>query len=68
MARRTDTPAGFLINLAVQGGDRMLAGVDAAAGQLILRHRLRLMGQQNGVAVAAGPHRPPAGGDSAARL
>ena len=45
-ARGRDRPAGLLVDLAVQRGDRLFARVDAAAGQLVLGLRLGLKGQQ----------------------
>ena len=39
-------PAGFLHHLTVQGGDRMLSGVYAAAGQLKFGGRRLLKGGQ----------------------
>jgi len=45
-----DLPAGFLDHLAVQGGNRLLSGIDAAAGQLELGYRGLLKGCQDAVA------------------
>lgn len=45
-ARGRDAPAGFLENLAMQGGHRRLSGIDPAAGQLEFRQGVRLMRQQ----------------------
>jgi hypothetical protein len=42
-----DLPAGLFEHLAVQRGDRVFAGVDAAAGQLELGRRFGLMRDQD---------------------
>ncbi len=45
-ARRADTPAGFLTNLAMQRRQRGFSGIDAPTGQLKLRFWDLLKGQQ----------------------
>ena len=45
-----DVPAGFFHHLAVQGGQRVFARINAAAGQLELVIRFCLMSQQNVIA------------------
>jgi hypothetical protein len=51
-------PAGLFHHLAVQRGDRVFAGVDAAAGQLEFGCRLGLMRHQDLGAPRSARHRP----------